>query len=268
MACRICLVAALGMVILVTPSRAATQPPAVCAIAKTAAECADILTKLGKNPFDAFGYPGNETVYGGTPAPPCKNGEATCEPWERDWRSTPLALGSVVTSQGVVYAPPANSIVDFLYNWQTLSAGVLAIVAALIGAVAAYRIGNAQIRAARRRDRLQARGIVVGVYPELLSVQVQKKRAVGIITEQFPRIAGCMTAEIVVVIQSAQIDVPPLLSRNVDNFFLVEPGSASLLQVVSFTMQLNDLVNTLARQIAQNFDNFDPPRIIRIWRDT
>jgi hypothetical protein len=162
---RICLVAALVMTISPTFSNAATRPPFQCAAAKNAEECANILTKLGKNPFDAFGSTGNEPVYGGTSAPPCKNGEATCEPWERDWHSTPLAPGSVVTPQGIVYAPPANTIVDFLYNWQTLVAGALAIVAALIGAAAAYKVGNAQTEAARHRDRLQARGIVVGIYP-------------------------------------------------------------------------------------------------------
>jgi hypothetical protein len=50
-------------------------------------------------------------------APPCKNGAATCMPWERDWSNTTLPPGSVVTGQGVIYGPPANPIVNFLYNW-------------------------------------------------------------------------------------------------------------------------------------------------------
>jgi hypothetical protein len=41
------------------------KPPAECATAKTAEECADTLKKLGKNPFDAFGSVGSEPVYGG-----------------------------------------------------------------------------------------------------------------------------------------------------------------------------------------------------------
>jgi len=195
---------------------------------------------------------------GVAPAPPCKNSETTCPPWERDWHGTPLAPGTVVTLQGVVYASPARPMVSFLYIWQTLIAGALAIVAALIGAIAAYKVGNVQIRAARSRDRLQARGIVVGVYPELFSVEAQRDRAIGIITEQFPRVAGGMTNGIVATIQSARIDLPPLLLRNVDNLFLVEPGGASLLQLLSITMQYNDLVDTLAKQIAQNVNTFNP----------
>jgi hypothetical protein len=94
--------------------------------------------------------------------------------------------------------------------------------------------------------------------PELLSVEVRRDRARGIITEQFPRVAGGMTNGIVAVIQSARIELPPLLLRNVDNLFLVEPGGASLLQLVSITMQYNDLVDTLAKQIAQNVNTFNP----------
>lgn len=43
-----------------------TKPPAECATAKSATECADILKRLGKNPFEAFGTVGNEPVYGRT----------------------------------------------------------------------------------------------------------------------------------------------------------------------------------------------------------
>ena len=75
-----------GLLVLTTPSHSATadtvKPPPECATAKNAQECADTLSKLGKNPFDAFGYVGAEPVYGQneTPAPPCKNGAATCQP--------------------------------------------------------------------------------------------------------------------------------------------------------------------------------------------
>jgi hypothetical protein len=39
-------------------------------------------------------------------APPCKNGAASCEPWERDWRQgDSLEHGSVVTKQGIIVRP-------------------------------------------------------------------------------------------------------------------------------------------------------------------
>jgi hypothetical protein len=42
----------------------ACKPPAECATAKNAGECAETLKKLGKSPFDAFGSIGSEPVYG------------------------------------------------------------------------------------------------------------------------------------------------------------------------------------------------------------
>jgi hypothetical protein len=146
---------------------------------------------------------------------------------------------------------------DFLFNWQTLIAGGLAIVAAFIGAVAAYFVGNNQVAAAKQKDRLQARGIVVGVYPELLELQVAHERASNVM-EQWSAVPTrtMNTMSLVSAIRNARIELTPLLSRNVDNFFLVEPGGASLQQVVSFTLQYNSLVNTLAQQTADNVDSF------------
>jgi hypothetical protein len=62
---------------------------------------------------------------------------------------------------------------DFLFNWQTLITGGLAIVAALIGAWAAYHVGSAQIAVAKRKERLQARCIAVAISPELLQLKVR-----------------------------------------------------------------------------------------------
>jgi hypothetical protein len=42
-----------------------------------------------------------------TSAPPCKNGAAICDPWERDWVKGPKPQpGSTVTREGVVITPP------------------------------------------------------------------------------------------------------------------------------------------------------------------
>jgi hypothetical protein len=55
------------------PNELAKKPVAECASARNADECADILGKAGKNPFDAYGVVGAEPVYGGqneAPTPP------------------------------------------------------------------------------------------------------------------------------------------------------------------------------------------------------
>ena len=46
-----------------TSTAACRTPPLECASAKNANQCADILLKRGKNPFEAFGYAGCEPVY-------------------------------------------------------------------------------------------------------------------------------------------------------------------------------------------------------------
>ena len=63
--------------------------------------------------------------------------------------------------------PDYSGFCKLLYDWQTLVAGGLAIVAAIIGAIAAYRVGNAQVRVAKEKDLLQARGIAVAIYSEI-----------------------------------------------------------------------------------------------------
>jgi hypothetical protein len=35
-------------------------------------------------------------------APPCKNGAATCNPWERDWGTRKPEVGSVVSPEGKI----------------------------------------------------------------------------------------------------------------------------------------------------------------------
>jgi hypothetical protein len=48
---------------------------------------------------------GVRSVAGETHAPACKNGAASCEPWERDWHEGDIKPGSVVTEQGQMFKP-------------------------------------------------------------------------------------------------------------------------------------------------------------------
>ncbi len=103
---------------------------------------------------------------------------------------------------------------------------------------------------------MQARGIVVGVYPELLEAREEHKRVMEAVNQRFPRM-GWMT--IVQAIQSAQMEVPPFLSRSVDNLFVVDPGAASLIQFVSCTLQYNRRIRDVAQRVAQSPGVSDPP---------
>ena len=120
-----------------------------------------------------------------------------------------------------------------LYDWQTIITGGLAIVAAIIGAWAAYRIGNAQMAAAKRKDRLQAQCIAVAISPELLDFKVRHERASKIINEEFPKVKAqrpsAMTDAVVALILDARIELPPLLSRTVDQLYILDEAGPTLL---------------------------------------
>ena len=135
------------------PLADAVKSPPECAAAKNANECADLLKKLGKNPFDAFGYIGREPAYGGqneAAAPPCKSGAPSCNPWERDWSNTRLPPGAIVTDEGAILPQPSRPFPwNYLFDWQTLIAGVLAFVAGFGTVVATMIIARRQIAAAR-----------------------------------------------------------------------------------------------------------------------
>jgi len=236
-------------------------PPPECSSASNATDCANILSKLGRNPFDAFGYVGCEPVYGNAAvhAPPCKNGAATCQPWEREWRGRP-PVGSIVTDKGIVLPPQPNPGLAFLDKWQTLVAGGMAIVAAGIGAAAAYFVGRAQVRAAERRDRLQARSLSVAISPELLQLRVRHQRAVGIVNNEFPKVAGGMTVRICEVVGSARIELTPLLERHSENLFLLGDAGPTLLQLISITLQYDSLVSALVDQIRADANSFNPQK--------
>jgi hypothetical protein len=159
--------------------------------------------------------------------------------------------------------PDYTGCLKLLYDWQTLITGGLAIIAAIIGAWAAYRVGNAQMAAAKRKDRLQAQCIAVAISPELLDFKVRHERASKIISEEFPKVKAqrpsAMTDAVVALILDTKIEIPPLLSRTVDQLYILDEAGPTLLQLISVTLQYNHMVTTLAGQIRQHVDRFNPP---------
>jgi len=137
-----------------------------------------------------------------------------------------------------------------LYDWQTLIAGVFALVAAAVGAWAAYRVGNAQMTAAEQRDRLQGRCLAVAIYPELLELEVVHKRAIGMFADKVPKVRRELwpAAETVALIRDVQIDIPPVLFRTLDQLYLVGEAGPTLLQLISVLLQYNKLVETLPQR--------------------
>jgi hypothetical protein len=120
---------------------------------------------------------------------------------------------------------------------------IAAFVALFISVWASWRIGSIE----RRRDRLQARGIAVAIYPEIESLTVTVKDArTGLlkIKEQAGTLAGQAVGASIQL--TAQIKIPPLLDRNVERLFLLgEPAGPACLQLVSMMLQYNARVEAV-----------------------
>lgn len=157
--------------------------------------------------------------------------------------------------------PPFHTGVwGFIYDWQTIIAGFLAILAAIIGAIAVYRVGNAQMATEKQKDRLRARSLAVGILPELLQLREQHCRASLIIFQELKNISvGSMTAHgIVSMIAKARVQPTPLLVRSIDQLYILEEAGATLTQLYSVTLQYNGLLSALTEKINHNMNSFIP----------
>lgn len=102
----------------------------------------------------------------------------------------------------------------------------------------------------KRRDRLKSHAIAVAIYPDLLKLDI-------IIGNVNATLQSLKTNNRVLVgqtightVQGGQIEIPPMLDRNVDNLYLLgEPAGPNCLQLVSILTQYNDLVGEVAAHI-------------------
>ena len=122
--------------------------------------------------------------------------------------------------------------------------GVAAIVALCISVWAVARTGAVE----RRRDILQARGIAVAVYPEILKLPTtiqQAREYLKAAASSNPGFAGQMIAA---SLQAAStIALPSMLERNIDRLFLLgDTAGPACLQLVAIIEQHNDLAADIA----------------------
>jgi hypothetical protein len=122
-----------------------------------------------------------------------------------------------------------------------------AIVALIISVWAAWRVGASD----RRRDRLQARGMAVAIYPELLKLEItieDTRQNLHEVKAQAGKLVGQSVAASVQV--GGYIETPPMLDRNVDKLFLLgERAGPACLQLVGMLQQYNALVEAIAVRI-------------------
>ena len=150
-----------------------------------------------------------------------------------------------------------------LYDWQTIITGGLAILAALIGGGMAYRAGviqakatqkaaNEQIAATAHKDRLQARGIAVAIYADILELEVtieKTRMRVGEIARSFSdRLPGQNIAARVQ--EAGSIEMPRMLNSNIDLLFMLrEPAGSACIQLVTLLFQYDALVRDITSRI-------------------
>jgi|SRR5579859_807038 len=122
-----------------------------------------------------------------------------------------------------------------------------AIVALVISVLALWQTNAVE----RRRDRLRARGIAVAIYPEILNLGAAIKTArdgLVLLKERSRAVVGQAIAS---TLQMGTIPVPPMLDRNVDNFYLLgEPAGPNCLQLVNILNQYNVLVQEISMRVA------------------
>lgn len=147
-----------------------------------------------------------------------------------------------------------------LTDWGSLIGGVFALIAGLVAYVGARQAAAKQITAMTARDRLQAHGIAVAIYPELLKLPTLIDNARKHLTQIVDQLAGKQSGQFVAgnLQISASIQIPPMLDRNIDLLFMLgEVAGPACLQLVSLLLQYETLVQDITtRMMILNADEW------------
>jgi hypothetical protein len=107
---------------------------------------------------------------------------------------------------------------------------------------------------------LQARCIAVGIAPELGALRIAHESSSRMIdaVSELDESTSMMAHKF---LSDACIEIPPILARNVDHFYLLgEPAGPTILQLVSATLQYNHMLGTLAQRLKEHPHFINPPK--------
>jgi hypothetical protein len=136
-----------------------------------------------------------------------------------------------------------------LTDWGSLIGGVLALVAGLFAYVGARQAAAKQVAAVAARDRLQAHGIAVAIYPELLKLPQVIEGKQKYLDQVVAQLSGKQPGQFVAghLQIPAAIALPPMLNRNCDLLFVLgEAAGPECLQLVSLILQYQERLETTA----------------------
>lgn len=118
-----------------------------------------------------------------------------------------------------------------------------ALVALFISVWAALRAGAVE----KHRDRQEALGVAVAIYPEILKLEVTLENSRNCLRQTAALNGQLVGQSVMARIQGAQIPIPPMLDRNVDRLFMLgKRAGPSCLQLVNVLLQYNALVEEIA----------------------
>jgi hypothetical protein len=165
-----------------------------------------------------------------------------------------------------------------LTDWGSLIGGIFALIAGaalyIIGRVQAKAITLAsdkeiaatregvdrQLAVAAQREQLQARCIAVGIAPELEALRIAHKNSDRMI-DALAELNQSTSMVAHKFLSDACIEIPPILARNVDHFYLLgDPAGPTMLQLVSVTLQYNHMIDTLAQELKEHPHTINPSK--------
>lgn len=120
-----------------------------------------------------------------------------------------------------------------------------AVVALAISVWGVLRAGSSE----RRRDRLEAMGLAVAIYPEIEKLRISlddRRQRLGEIKTTLANQAGQSVGW---NIGSTQIEMPTMIDRNIDRLFMLgAKAGPSCLQLVNVLLQYNALVSEISQR--------------------
>jgi hypothetical protein len=83
----------------------------------------------------------------------------------------------------------------------------------------------------------------------------------GVIRQEFPQIKPTnLNTNVAYVINTAAIEIPPMLNRSVDQLYLLGEAGKSIMQLYSVMMQYNSLIKRLCDEAIKDVSSFNPSK--------
>jgi hypothetical protein len=149
--------------------------------------------------------------------------------------------------------PMDTTFYKLLTDWGSFIGGAFALIAGGAAYIGARQAATKQIRAMTSKDRLQARGIAVAIYPDIINLEIAVKNAQVRLSAFIEQYAGQLVGQNVSDdLQSISgLFLPQAIDRNYDMLFLLgDKAGVSCLTLVSMLYEHFAFVNETAASIA------------------